>query len=274
MPVMDGYEATRRIRGELGLQALPILAMTANAMAGDRERALAAGMNDYIPKPVDIDNMFATIARWLPHRLAQAAAAPAAARPAAGAAPEPLPGIDVEAGLATAMHNEALYRSLLRKFLASQSVFAESFRAARADSDPTAAERLAHTLKGVAGNIGARGVQEVAGALERALRCGEGDAQVEALAREVEKALAPVLAGLAPLAGEDRPNAAAADDGGRAGEVIARLDALLASGDATAADLMREEEALLAAALRQRHVAVKAAIAAFDFETALARLRE
>jgi PAS domain S-box-containing protein len=274
MPVMDGYEATRRIRGELGLQALPILAMTANAMAGDRERALAAGMNDYIPKPVDIDNMFATIARWLPHRLAQAAAAPAAARPAAGAAPEPLPGIDVEAGLATAMHNEALYRSLLRKFLASQSVFAESFRAARADSDPTAAERLAHTLKGVAGNIGARGVQEVAGALERALRCGEGDAQVEALAREVEKALAPVLAGLAPLAGEDRPNAAAADDGGRAGAVIARLDALLASGDATAADLMREEEALLAAALRQRHVAVKAAIAAFDFETALARLRE
>jgi signal transduction histidine kinase/ActR/RegA family two-component response regulator len=68
MPVMDGYEATRAIRAEARWRDLPIIAMTANAMAGDRVRALAAGMNDHIAKPIDVDSMFATLARWVAHR--------------------------------------------------------------------------------------------------------------------------------------------------------------------------------------------------------------
>jgi signal transduction histidine kinase/DNA-binding response OmpR family regulator len=68
MPVMDGYEATRAIRAQPHLQSLPIIAMTANAMSGDRELALAAGMNDHIPKPIDVAAMFNTLQRWLPGR--------------------------------------------------------------------------------------------------------------------------------------------------------------------------------------------------------------
>jgi CheY-like chemotaxis protein len=66
MPVMDGYTATRTLRQDKSLQDLPVIAMTANAMMGDREAALAAGMNDHIAKPINIDEMFATLARWLP----------------------------------------------------------------------------------------------------------------------------------------------------------------------------------------------------------------
>ena len=65
MPVMDGYTATRALRQEKSLQDLPVIAMTANAMIGDREAALAAGMNDHITKPIVIDEMLATLARWL-----------------------------------------------------------------------------------------------------------------------------------------------------------------------------------------------------------------
>lgn len=65
MPVMDGYEATRRIRADPSLARLPVIAMTANAMATDRDKALAAGMNDYITKPLDIEATFATLLRWV-----------------------------------------------------------------------------------------------------------------------------------------------------------------------------------------------------------------
>jgi len=65
MPVMDGYEATRRLRRQPQWQTLPVIAMTANALLGDRERALAAGMNDHVAKPIKVDEMFATLARWI-----------------------------------------------------------------------------------------------------------------------------------------------------------------------------------------------------------------
>ncbi len=121
MPVMDGYEATRRIRDNAALRTLPIIAMTANAMAGDRERALAMGMNDYIAKPLDVGSMFSTLARWLGKSAAPAAEvrkphasdalSPASAMPTHNL--PPLPGIDVHVGLVTSMHDESLYRSLL-----------------------------------------------------------------------------------------------------------------------------------------------------------------
>jgi len=187
MPVMDGYEATRLIRAHPALRHLPVLAMTANAMAGDRQRALAMGMNDYIAKPLDVGSMFRTIARWVGARCAvpgSAAAAvqvPAPAPPPAGPGLPHLPGIDTRAGLATTMHNEVLYRSLLGKFHVAQSAFVSTFRAAQGADDVSAPERLAHTLKSVAGSMGARGVQSAAAALEGACRKGESALCIDAL---------------------------------------------------------------------------------------------
>jgi HPt (histidine-containing phosphotransfer) domain-containing protein len=266
------------------LQALPIIAMTANAMAGDRERALAIGMNDYIAKPLDVGSMFSTIARWVgqgtPARQVRAQEAVAAPMPPAVPAPPPLPllpGIDTRAGLTTTMHNETLYRSLLFRFYAGQVRFVETFRAAQAQADATAPERVAHTLKSVAGSVGARGVQAAAAELERACRAGEPAARMDALVDKVAAELAPVLAGLAPWVASAGPVGEAAPrqelDLARVDAFRSQLIALLASGDSGAIDRMADAPSLLATAYPEQHQAIAAAMENFDFEAALGLMR-
>lgn len=174
MPVMDGYTATRRIRQQPRFAKLPVIAMTANAMASDRERALASGMNDHISKPLNVAGMFATLAKWIRPRAGRQSLATGVGTPeAAGQLPGSLEGIDLAAGLATCMGKRELYLRLLRKFHATQSSFGEQFESALVGDDPTAATRLAHSLRGTAGNIGAGKVAQVAAALEQA--CLSGD---------------------------------------------------------------------------------------------------
>ena len=223
MPVMDGFEATRAIRAEPRLAALPVLAMTANAMAGDRERVLAAGMNDHISKPIDLDNMFATMARWIkPSRQRQAAmgaTATATARPWAAASkaataagtphlPVALPGIDMEGGLRRTQNNAALYQRMLDQFATGHARFAQSFMQALDAGDTTLASRLAHTLRGTAGTIGANEVWQAAADLERACEQGRPRGQQMMALTRVTTALAPVLAGLGAMA-DARPQPAA-----------------------------------------------------------------
>src|SRR5687767_5441062 len=156
MPVMDGYAATRELRRNPALDAIPVIAMTANAMAGDREKAVEAGMCDHIAKPIDVRAMFATFAKWIRPAVTEPRAVAADGLPKLAGieladielASIALPGIDVAAGLATTMRNEALYTRLLRKFRDGQRRFAEQFRAASTGDDPSASARLAHTLKG------------------------------------------------------------------------------------------------------------------------------
>ncbi|ODS69848.1 MAG: hypothetical protein ABS38_03985 [Acidovorax sp. SCN 68-22] len=279
MPVMDGYEAARRVRADPALRHLPIIAMTANAMAGDRERALAMGMDDYIAKPLDVGNMFRTLARWVGARCAvpQGAApvpapAPAPVAPPAAPALPHLPGIDARAGLASTMHNLQLYRSLLAKFHAGQGTFGASFRAAQSSGDAQAPERLAHTLKSVAGSIGARGVQAAAARLESACRKGEDDAHIEALLAATAAELAPVLEGLAAAVVPAPPAIAAPADPAQVQAFVQELQALLRVGDSGALDLLQARAGLLQAAAPQAHLAIAAAVEGFDFEAALALL--
>ncbi|WP_169259701.1 response regulator, partial [Aromatoleum diolicum] len=132
MPVMDGYTATREIRRNPAWTHFPVLAMTANTMAGDREKVIAAGMNDHIAKPLNVGEMFVTLAKWIrPATVGAGSVAPAAAK-TAGTLP-PLPGIDIDAGLATTMDNHKLYRRMLTRFRDGQSRFAEQFAAAQTD---------------------------------------------------------------------------------------------------------------------------------------------
>ncbi len=180
MPVMDGYEATRALRQRPELKDLPVIAMTANAMAGDREKVLQAGMNDHVAKPIRVDDLFATLARWV-HP----------APPVPG--PEAPPPLDVRAGLAALMGDEALYRRLLAMFRQRESDFVARFRAACAQGDGDAAMRCAHDLKSVAGSLGMPALQRAAAALEAASRQRREAAALEPLLQDVRRELVLVL---------------------------------------------------------------------------------
>ncbi|MFA6957276.1 MAG: PAS domain S-box protein [Thermoanaerobaculia bacterium] len=282
MPVMDGYTATREIRKQAQFAKMPIVAMTANAMAGDREKVIDAGMNDHIAKPFNIDEMFATLARWIKPsgRAGDPPNGTRMSRPdESGTSPlPPLPGIDVAAGLATTLNDPKLYRRLLSKFRDSQREFASRFGEARASSDTTAPMREAHTLKGTAGNIGARGVQAAAGQLERECESGSPERLDELLAKTMSE-LEPVLAGLARLA-EHQPAAAepsaptGSADPGKVRPLAERLEKLLSDSDTGASDVVDElEELVRGTELASIVKKVAGAVADFDFDAALDALK-
>jgi CheY-like chemotaxis protein len=206
MPVMDGYTATRKIREDPRFEGLPILAMTANAMVEDRERALASGMNAHISKPIDPKELFAALLKWVAHgeRDLPENATVASRAPVGVAAvdssdlPAALPGIDIASGLQRVGGNKRLYRKLLVDLREDHANDVALIRDAIRREDTEAAQRLAHTLKGVSATIGASALTQCAAALEAAVQEGSGqdrEAQVEAL----ESALTPVFAGLAEL---------------------------------------------------------------------------
>ena len=182
MPRMDGYTATKLIRANPAFADLPIIALTANAMEGDRDAAFQAGMNDYIAKPVDPDQALLTLSRWV--------------RPtgsAANIAPNPAidSAIDRVAGMRRVGSNQALYDKILARFSEDAAGFCGKFSALFAAGDMTAASRLAHSLKSSAGTIGADDVQRAAGDIEEFCRTGG-----EELAGEEKESMAGLLAGL------------------------------------------------------------------------------
>ena len=161
MPNMDGLEATRRIRENPALAGLPIIAMTANAMKTDKERCLAAGMNDYLSKPLHEHAMYATLARWT-GRDAPPTPKPAE-KPKSGAI------LDTAAAIAR-MGGKPLYLSMLEKFVAGQMQSVQSIRDALDAEDLETAERLVHTFKGVAATIGAARLAQALVQLESAIK--------------------------------------------------------------------------------------------------------
>ncbi|GLK88974.1 hypothetical protein GCM10017655_20360 [Pseudomonas turukhanskensis] len=168
MPVMDGYTATRNIRANHATQALPVIAMTASAMKGDMEKALAAGMDDYITKPLDVARMFAIISKWIrPVAQPSAASLPESSAEAPASLPS-IPGVDVTAGMAVCMNNLELYTRMLGMFVEQAQTFEAQFCAQAEKGDSVAMIRLAHTLKGTAANIGASAVQRAAESLQQA----------------------------------------------------------------------------------------------------------
>ncbi|MDI9239920.1 response regulator [Lysobacter sp. LF1] len=192
MPVMDGYEATRRIRAELGLKDIPIIAMTASAMSDDREAALAAGMNDHIPKPIDVDAMLATMSRWMePCERLTSPAVSTSDETSSATVGKGL--IDRDAGLATCGHNPALYRRLLLGFVRDYADFERVFTEACGDADAMLPRRLAHNLRGTAACIGAREVAERARVLEEACERNAASADIAELVTGAVVALQPVL---------------------------------------------------------------------------------
>lgn len=197
MPVMDGIEATRQIRSNPELRKVPVIAMTANAMQADRELCMEVGMNDYIAKPFDPNQLFAVLLKWLAPESAQAqkTAAPKQA-PVEKPSGTPLTeskALDVPAGLRHVMGNEELYLQLLHKFSENQRGALRGIQEALKADDRETAVRLAHTLKGLCGSIGADVLQAKAEALERRLKDGANESDLADELCEAESILSAVV---------------------------------------------------------------------------------
>jgi two-component system sensor histidine kinase/response regulator len=248
MPVMGGYEATGEIRKNKKFQDLPVIAMTAHAMAGEREKCLDAGMNDHISKPINVRDMYTTIAKWItPANPVNSEAT----IPREGVETDleelpPLEGINTEIGLRTTGGNHVLYKKLLNKFRDNQADFAKQFRSASESDDKDAPIRYAHTLKGVAGSIGAKEVQLVSGKLEKACVDQKPQDEIESLLQNVCNVLLPVIEGLKILKVEKSSNEESSAetmqplDMDIARPLLDALQALLEDSDSEAADIFTE----------------------------------
>ncbi len=269
MPVMDGLSASRAIRQLPGYASTPILAFTANAMSGDRERCLEAGMNDHIAKPVAPDDLLAKLARWLGRSLA---AEPAAEAPAVASALPRIEGLDAETGVRHSGGNQTLYRSLLARFAKSQADAVTQIEHALAEARVSDAERLAHTLKGLAAQIGAWALSAAAGQVEQAIRQQHpAEALAEALAC-LASHLQPLTALLAANVAPPPVTGACATDLSAWPEVRTQLASLLAQFDIRGMDLAAEHDGLLRGALGERYEVLRAALDDFDFDLAREQL--
>jgi two-component system, sensor histidine kinase and response regulator len=275
MPEMDGYTATGLLRADKRFKNLPIIAMTAHALVEERQRCLDAGMNDHVTKPIDPDAVFSALNRWAKPRETRAPA-PAVGPAAAEVVLPEVDGIDLADSLKRVAGNRRLYRSLLEQFVSKQGDAGLQIADALGSGDRELAGRIAHTVKGVAGNLGIGLVQSAAEKVERAIR--EETPSVATLIEEFKSTLALMvqaiqtgLFGTAPA-----PNVVGgqkAFDAEAASAAVARLRAMIEANDGDAADAFPEvEEALSAIIDKPQLDALRDALGDFDFERALSTL--
>jgi light-regulated signal transduction histidine kinase (bacteriophytochrome)/CheY-like chemotaxis protein len=276
MPVMDGYEATLKIRSDPRLGQLPIIAMTANAMNSDRERCLAAGMNDHIAKPVNPGEMFATLLRWI--KPAHPAPAPeaASARPAGTTVLLPrLPGIQVEAAVLRLGGDVASYITLLDKFRRRNRGAVAEIRLALSEGSRNVAERIAHTLKSVAGALGAASLQAKASDIEIRIREGVELPRLERLLESANSDLTVLLGAIENLVPDSVDAAPVSNTDSASLPTLMRsaLD-LLAQFDTSADEPIAAMQGMLpTTGMVAEHIArVRESLDRYDYETARTRL--
>jgi two-component system, sensor histidine kinase and response regulator len=190
MPDMDGYQATRRIRELKDPEELPIIAMTAHAMAEERDKCLAAGMNDHVAKPINPHELYAVLVKWIPpdagrEELADGRNGRLAESQGEEFLPDALPGINVSAALQRVLGNRRLLRKVLIDFRDQNLTWTGRLRLALESRDQQEQHQLVHSLKGLAGTVGAEAVFSLARELEAAPP-EEVSRLLESLDRELE----------------------------------------------------------------------------------------
>jgi PAS domain S-box-containing protein len=279
MPVMDGFSATAHIRTELGRITLPIVAMTANAMASDREACLAAGMNEHVGKPFDLDHLVATLLRCTGR-----ASGPklTGATPASDLPPELLEealhrGIDLAAALTRLGGKRTVYQRSLRSFAKDLVALPEQLEGLLQQGQTADACRLAHTIKGVAATLGLKPLAEAAARAEAGLLTPHTAPQQGALTDALRVATQSALQAASYL--EDAlaqatqlPVASAPAGAGNTAELRQTLDelvALLDAADMRAVDVFEKLQQAYVGALHNALQPLGDAIAELDFERAL-----
>ncbi|MBF0147426.1 MAG: response regulator [Magnetococcales bacterium] len=299
MPVMDGYTATRKIRTLPGGKDLPIIAMTANAMTGDRDKCLLAGMNEHLSKPIHPPTLFETLCRFI-HRPVQPPVESALPDPMSKFVapvtdededsmplPDSLDGVDVLRGLGNVNGKRQLYFKVLKNIFGRHRDIVGKIRTARAMGDLAAAHRLVHTFKGIVGTIGAGRLQELAQRLESKLKRGsdEGiDDLMTPFALEVERVMTSLesfLKGIKQVVPSSIE--ACGLDEVSTGPVamncllplLTELSHLLEEGDSDALNLVVRARELLSGAqvLEALHL-LEAQIDDYEFEAAQATFKE
>jgi two-component system, sensor histidine kinase and response regulator len=299
MPVMDGLTATRRLREDPRNASLPVVAMTANAMQADRDACAAAGMSGFVVKPIEPEILWRTLEEFLQH--ADADSTPplpqsiiptqnptqdSTQNPTQSSTQRPsqssrlpsqlrqIAGLDVTLGLRRAMGKADLYHTLLRKFAVGQGAFASDVAKALAEGDAATAERLAHTLKGVAGTIGATRVQQQAQALEAAITQPGGASPIDTKLADVAHTLHALVESIhANL--RDAVPATASDvkiDAANLQTICQALASLLSEQDASAGAMLDTYAASLRAAFQNDYTTIETSVRNFDFDAALQAL--
>ena len=199
MPLMDGLEATRQIRALPGGRRVVVVAMTANAFEEDREACMSAGMNDFLPKPVEPEALYRILLKWL----VPGGGALPGSLPVEGssAALEAIPGLDVEQGLRMVRGKWPTYLRLLRLFADTHADLPDRLEAARARGDRVELERLSHSLKGAAGNVGASVLSVLAAEVCQAVRDEVGAAVLDRHVAGLREAMAVFQVNLASRLG-------------------------------------------------------------------------
>jgi PAS domain S-box-containing protein len=273
MPVMDGYEATRAIRTQLGLTDLPIIAMTANAMASDRMACLAAGMNDHVGKPFELDQLVDLLLRYC----SGARAVPSPAKPTHQAeAPATFPpgDLDLDGALARMGGDSTMLAGVLQTFARDMALVPSTVQALLSKGESLEATRALHTLKGLAATVGARHLSLVAAAVERQLKQASAQAGASALVQELQDAVDATTHALAPVLQRSTPasaTAAAAHTTEGDAALLADLQSLcdmLEKSDMSALELHARIRQVHDAALGPDSGPLDAAMAELEFERA------
>lgn len=277
LPKMDGYEATRLIRADDRFRALPIIAMTAHAMAEERQKAVNAGMNDLVTKPIDLRALFKAIHDCLPQaeKCLHSAVHHSNETVNVIAIPD-IPGVDVAGALDNIGGSQELYLWVVKAFLDNQAGTAITVEKALADGDRSLAERLVHTTRGLVGNIGANGTADVASELEASIRHNDPPEAIHENLQRFAADMATLVANLNRMLaaiGEGRGNTLP-DEVGMAmvEQILNRLLRYIREHDGKAGYYLDECRNELGMLPREEMGRLRASLSNFDYDTALATL--
>jgi len=275
MPIMDGVSATIEIRKDPQFETLPIVAMTANAMQQDKEICMKAGMNDYLTKPIDPDELFRVLLKWIkPQKFAvpldlsdsqfQSKELPALIPPI-------IDGLDLQFGLRPVLGDIAMYYKMLSRYCANQKNTLQAIHTALDFNDFNLAEQLAHSTKGASGNIGAMELHHLAGELEKTIKENQNIIDIKEKLSEFETShSATILAIESALSQQKNHLISSIHEETDAQDVLAKLKQLLLANNGEALEFFETHESACRSFLSEDNFAqFKKSIEVFNFKDAV-----